>query len=68
MTDATMSREEVAEFLVAIKKLRDQLDIMQVYLARAEDRLVRGPSESKTIHITITEAGPGRRVCDINGI
>jgi hypothetical protein len=32
MTDATMSREEIAEFLAAIKKLRDQLDILRVYV------------------------------------
>ena len=32
-----MSSEEIAEFLAAIKRLRDQLDIMQMYAMRAED-------------------------------
>jgi hypothetical protein len=35
MTDATMSREEIAEFFAVIKKLRDDLGLMQIYLGRA---------------------------------
>jgi hypothetical protein len=53
MADATMSREEAAEILAAIKRLRDQLDIMQIYVAcaaksKTEGRTTQGAREQGT--------------------
>jgi hypothetical protein len=55
MTDATMSREEMIAFLAAIKKLRDQLDVMQVYVARAVTVVSKTEETLKDVRTIITD-------------
>ena len=55
MTDATMSREEIAEFLAAIKKLRDQLDVLRVYVPPLLSAASKTEEALKDMEKSITE-------------
>jgi hypothetical protein len=55
MADATMSREELAAFLAAIKKLRDELDVMRAYVTRAASKT---EESLKDIKASVTEVAP----------
>jgi hypothetical protein len=53
-----MSREEIAEILAALKRLRDQLDIMQIYVTRAVTAVSKTEEHLKDVRTIITEVAP----------
>jgi hypothetical protein len=55
MIDAPMSREEIAEFLATVKKLRDDLGLMQAYLGRAVAVVSKTEDSLKDVRTVITE-------------
>jgi hypothetical protein len=63
MTDATMSREEIAEFLAAIRKLRDRLDILRLYVA-GKLGVITGGRDDKIGEVETRPSHEGEGDCD----